>query len=42
MTEGINIRIPSFLSYLSEDYDSYIRGDITTEQFLTSVKTENN
>lgn len=35
MTEGINIRIPSFLSYLSEDYDSYIRGDITTEQFLT-------
>lgn len=35
MTEGINIRIPSFLSYLSEDYYSYIRGDITTEQFLT-------
>lgn len=35
MTEGFNIRIPSSLSYLSEDYDSYIRGDITTEQFLT-------
>ena len=42
MTEGINIRIPSFLSYLSEDYDSYIRGDITTEQFLTDDFWGNN